>query len=361
MGEQMAVDHTMLDEARLQEFVGRFAGDLGAALHQTTVLIGDKLGLYAAMADGTPVTPAELAERTQTDERYVREWLCAQAASGYVEYDAGAELFHLTPEQAACLADRESATFLPGAFYIAASCVRDEPKITQRFRTGEGLGWHEHDADLFCGTELFFRPGYVANLVPSWLPALEGVEDRLRAGTRVADIGCGHGASTLVMAQHYPNSEFVGFDYHEASIEAARRAAARAGLDGRVRFEVASAKDFPGRDYGLVCVFDALHDMGDPVGASRHVLQSLAADGTWLIVEPMAGDRTEDNLNPVGRIFYSASTMICTPSARAQEVGLALGAQAGEARLRAVVTEAGFTRFRRATETPFNLVLEARP
>jgi len=357
----MAATNTTLDEARLQDFVGRFAGDLGAALHQTTVLIGDKLGLYAAMADSTPVTPAELAERTQTDERYVREWLCAQAASGYVEYDAGTELFHLTPEQAACLADRESPTFLPGAFYIAASCVRDEPKITERFRTGEGLGWHEHDGDLFCGTELFFRPGYVANLVPSWLPALEGVEGKLHAGARVADIGCGHGASTIVMAQHYPKSEFVGFDYHEASIEAARRAADRAGLGDRVRFEVASAKDYPGQEYDLVCVFDALHDMGDPVGASRHVLQSLAEDGTWLIVEPMAGDRTEDNLNPVGRIFYSASTMICTPSSRAQEVGLALGAQAGEARLRAVVTEAGFTRFRRATETPFNLVLEARP
>jgi SAM-dependent methyltransferase len=357
----MAATDTMLDEARLQEFVGRFAGDLGAALHQTTVLIGDKLGLYAAMADGSPVTPAELAERTHTDERYVREWLCAQAASGYVEYDADTALFHLTPEQSACLADRESPTFLPGAFYIAASCVRDEPKITERFRTGEGLGWHEHDGDLFCGTELFFRPGYVANLVPSWLPALEGVEDKLRAGARVADIGCGHGASTLVMARHYPNSEFVGFDYHEASIEAARSAADRAGLGDRVRFEVASAKDFPGTGYDLVCVFDALHDMGDPVGASRHVLESLGEDGTWLIVEPMAGDRTEDNLNPVGRIFYSASTMICTPSSRAQEVGLALGAQAGEARLRAVVTEAGFTRFRRATETPFNLVLEARP
>lgn len=357
----MGISENTLDEGRLQEFVGRFAGDLGAALHQTTVLVGDKLGLYAAMSDGEPVTPGELAARTSTDERYVREWLCAQAASGYVEYEARSERFFLTAEQAACLADPESPTFLPGAFYIAASCVRDEPKITERFRTGEGLGWHEHDGDLFCGTELFFRPGYVANLVPSWLPALDGVEEKLLAGARVADIGCGHGASTIVMAKAYPHSEFVGFDYHAESVEAARRAAERAGVGDRVRFEVASAKDFPGEGYDLVCVFDALHDMGDPVGAAAHVLESLAPDGSWLIVEPMAGDRTEDNLNPVGRIFYSASTLICTPASRAQEVGLALGAQAGEARLRAVVTEAGFTRFRRATETPFNLVLEARP
>jgi SAM-dependent methyltransferase len=352
---------TAVDEAKVQEFVGRFAGDLGAALHQTTVIIGDKLGLYVAMGDSEPVTPAELAERTGTDERYVREWLCAQAASGYVEYDAEGESFHLTPEQAACLADRESPTFLPGAFYIAASCVKDEPALTARFRTGGGLGWHEHDHDLFCGTELFFRPGYVANLVPSWLPALEGVEEKLLAGARVADIGCGHGASTIVMAQAYPESEFFGSDYHAPSVAAAREAAERAGLGERVHFEVASAKDFAGEGYDLACVFDALHDMGDPVGAAAHVRQALAADGTWLVVEPMAGDRVEDNLNPVGRIFYSASAMICTPASRSQEVGLALGAQAGEARLREVVTQGGFTRFRRATETPFNLVLEARP
>ena len=357
----MAATETRIDEARLQEFVGRFAGDLGAALHQTTVIIGDKLGLYAAMGDGEPVTAAELAARTGTDERYVREWLCAQAASGYAEYDPDSGRFFLTAEQAACLADRESPTFLPGAFYIAAALVKDEPKVTERFRTGEGLGWHEHDGDLFCGTELFFRPSYVANLVPSWLPALDGVEEKLRAGARVADIGCGYGASTIVMAKAYPRSQLVGFDYHEASIEAARRAADRAGVSDRVRFEVASAKDFPGDGYDLVCVFDALHDMGDPVGAAAHVREALAPDGTWLIVEPMAGDRVEDNLNPVGRIFYSASTTICTPASRAQEVGLALGAQAGEARLRAVIEEAGFTRFRRATETPFNLVLEARP
>jgi 2-polyprenyl-3-methyl-5-hydroxy-6-metoxy-1,4-benzoquinol methylase len=352
---------TTIDETRLQEFVGRFAGDLGAALHQTTVIIGDKLGLYAAMGDGSPMTPAELAERTQTDERYVREWLCAQAASGYVEYDADREQFHLTPEQAACLADRESPTFLPGAFYIAAACLKDEPALTDRFRSGEGFGWHEHDHDLFCGTELFFRPGYVANLVPSWLPALDGVNEKLQAGARVADIGCGHGASTIVMAQAYPQSEFFGSDYHEPSVQAAREAAQRAGVSDRAQFEVAGAKDFSGSNYDLVCVFDALHDMGDPVGAAAHVHQALAPNGTWLIVEPMAGERVEENLNPVGRIFYSASTMICTPASRSQEVGLALGAQAGEARLREVVAAAGFTRFRRATETPFNLVLEARP
>ena len=357
----MATTDTTLDEARIQAFVGRFAGDLGAALHQTTVIVGDKLGLYAAMGDGTPVTPGELAERTGTDERYVREWLCAQAASGYAEYDPASERFHLTPEQAACLADRESPTFLPGAFYIAASLVKDEAKLTERFRTGEGLGWHEHHGDLFCGTELFFRPGYVANLVPSWLPSLDGVEEKLRAGARVADIGCGHGASTIVMAQAFPDSQFAGFDYHAPSIEAARDAAESAGVGDRVRFEVAGGKDFPGHGYDLVCVFDALHDMGDPVGAAAHVREALAPDGTWLIVEPMAGDRIEENLNPVGRIFYSASTLICTPCARSQEVGLALGAQAGEERLGAVVSEAGFTRFRRATETPFNLILEARP
>jgi 2-polyprenyl-3-methyl-5-hydroxy-6-metoxy-1,4-benzoquinol methylase len=352
---------TTVDEARLQEFVGRFAGDLGAALHQTTVIIGDKLGLYAAMSDGTPVTPGELAERTGTDERYVREWLCAQAASGYVEYDADAERFFLTPEQAACLADRESPTFLPGAFYIAAACLKDEPALTDRFRSGEGLGWHEHDHDLFCGTELFFRPGYVANLVPSWLPSLDGVEEKLQAGARVADIGCGHGASTIVMAQADPQSEFYGSDYHAPSIEAATEAAERAGVADRVHFEVAGAKDFAGEGYDLVCVFDALHDMGDPVGAATHVRDALAPDGTWLIVEPMAGDHVEDNLNPVGRIFYSASTMICTPASRSQEVGLALGAQAGEARIRDVVERGGFSRFRRVAETPFNLVFEARP
>jgi SAM-dependent methyltransferase len=352
---------TAIDEDRLNAFMGQFVQDLGAALSVASVLIGDKLGLYKGMADGAPVTPGELAERTGTEERYVREWLSGQAAGGYVNYDAPTERFSLSPEQSLALAQDNSPAFIPGAFQLAASVIKDEPKIAAAFLSGDGVGWHEHDHDLFCGTERFFRPGYIANLVPSWIPALDGVEEKLQAGALVADVGCGHGASTLILADAYPNSRFVGFDYHDGSIEQARAAAREAGVEDRVSFEVAAAKDFPGEGYDLVAMFDCLHDMGDPVGASRHVLGTLAPDGTWLIVEPYANDRLEDNLNPVGRVFYSASTMICTPASRDQEVGLALGAQAGEARLRDVVTEGGFTRFRRATETPFNLVLEARP
>jgi SAM-dependent methyltransferase len=352
---------TAIDETKLQAFMGQFVQDLGAALSVATVMIGDKLGLYKAMADGSPVTPGELAERTGTEERYVREWLSSQAASGYVTYDPATQRFALAPEQALALAQDNSPAFIPGAFQLAAALIKDEPTITEAFRTGDGVGWHEHDQDLFCGTERFFRPGYIANLVSSWIPALDGVDEKLRSGARVADIGCGHGASTLILAKAYPRSEIVGFDYHPESIERARAAAEQAGVDKRVRFEVASAKEYPGSGYDLVAMFDCLHDMGDPVGAAGHVLRSLGPDGTWLIVEPFANDRLEDNLNPVGRVFYSASTMVCTPASRDQEVGLALGAQAGEARLRAVVTEGGFTRFRRATETPFNLVLEARP
>jgi SAM-dependent methyltransferase len=350
-----------INEQKLEDFMGQFVGDLGAALSVATVMIGDKLGLYKAMADGEPLTPAELAQRTGTDERYVREWLSSQAASGYVAYDADTARFSLPPEQAMALAQDSSPAFIPGAFQLAAALIKDEPRIAEAFRTGEGVGWHEHDHDLFCGTERFFRPGYIANLVPSWIPALEGVERKLEAGALVADVGCGHGASTLILAQAYPRSEFVGFDYHTDSIERARVAARDAGLEDRVSFEVTSAKRYPGSGYDLVAMFDCLHDMGDPVGAARHVLGSLSHDGTWLIVEPFANDRLEDNLNPVGRVFYSASTMVCTPASRDQEVGLALGAQAGEARLRAIVQEGGFTRFRRATQTPFNLVLEARP
>jgi SAM-dependent methyltransferase len=352
---------TAIDETKLQAFMGQFVQDLGAALSVATVMIGDKLGLYKAMADGSPVTPGELAERTGTEERYVREWLSSQAASGYVTYDPATQRFALAPEQALALAQDNSPAFIPGAFQLAAALIKDEPTITEAFRTGDGVGWHEHDQDLFCGTERFFRPGYIANLVSSWIPALDGVDEKLRSGARVADIGCGHGASTLILAKAYPRSEIVGFDYHPESIERARAAAEQAGVDKRVSFEVASAKEYPGSGYDLVAMFDCLHDMGDPVGAAGHVLRSLGPDGTWLIVEPFANDRLEDNLNPVGRVFYSASTMVCTPASRDQEVGLALGAQAGEARLRAVVTEGGFTRFRRATETPFNLVLEARP
>jgi SAM-dependent methyltransferase len=350
-----------VDQAKLDEFMGRFVGDLGAALSAALVVIGDRLGLYRAMADGEPVGPDELAERTGTDARYVREWLSNQAAGGYVNYDPGRGTFSLSPEQAFALAQEDSPAFVPGAFQVATAAIKDEEKIERAFVGRHGVGWHEHHDDLFSGTERFFRPGYAANLVSSWIPALDGVEDRLQNGARVADVGCGHGASTLLMAQAFPRSEFVGFDYHAPSIEHARAAAAEAGLGDRARFEVASAKDYPGDAYDLVCMFDCLHDMGDPVGAAAHVLRSLAPDGTWMIVEPYAGDRLEDNLNPVGRVYYGASTLVCTPASRAQEVGLALGAQAGEARLREVVTTGGFTRFRRATETPFNLVLEARP
>jgi SAM-dependent methyltransferase len=352
---------TGIDETKLEAFMGQFVHDLGAALSVATVMIGDKLGLYKAMADGNPVTPRELAERTGTDERYVREWLSSQAASGYATYDPATERFALPAEQALALAEDNSPAFIPGAFQLAAALIKDEPRIAEAFRSGDGVGWHEHDHDLFCGTERFFRPGYIANLVSSWIPALDGVHEKLESGARVADVGCGHGASTLILAEAYPRSEIVGFDYHPESIERARAAAQQAGADDRVSFEIASAKAYPGSGYDLVAMFDCLHDMGDPVGAAGHVLDSLAEDGTWLIVEPFANDRLQDNLNPVGRVFYSASTMVCTPASRDQEVGLALGAQAGEARLRAVVTEGGFTRFRRATETPFNLVLEARP
>ena len=350
-----------IDEQKLEQFMGRFVQDMGAAATAPLVVIGDKLGLYKAMADGAPVTPAELAERTGCRERYLREWLCQQAASGYVEYDAAGCTFSLPPEQALALAHDDSPAFIPGAFQLIAAIVKDEPHITERFRSGEGFGWHEHDHDLFEGTERFFRPGYLANLVESWLPSLEGVVEKLEAGARVADIGCGHGASTILMAQAYPASTFVGTDYHEVSIEAARRAAERAGVADRVTFEASAAKALAGGPYDLVCVFDALHDMGDPVGAARHVRTQVADDGTWLVVEPFAGDAVEDNLNPVGRIFYAGSTMLCTPASLSQEVGLALGAQAGEQRLAEVLNEGGFSRVRRSAETPFNLVLEVRP
>src|SRR4051812_40291854 len=350
-----------IDEQRLEAFMGRFVQDLGAGATAPLVLIGDKLGLYRAMADGVPVTPGELAERTGCRERYLREWVSQQAASGDVEYEPAERTFRLPPEQAMALADDESPVFIPGAFQLLAAIIKDEPHITERFRSGEGFGWHEHDHDLFEGTERFFRPGYLANLVAAWLPSLNGVVEKLEAGARVADVGCGHGASTILMAQAYPRSTFVGTDYHEASIEAARRAAERAGVADRITFEVSAAKQLSGGPYDLVCVFDALHDMGDPVGAARHVRSQLADDGTWLGVEPMAGDAIEDNLNPVGRVFYAGSTMLCTPASLSQEVGLALGAQAGEQRLAEVLHEGGFSRVRRSAETPFNLVLEVRP
>jgi 2-polyprenyl-3-methyl-5-hydroxy-6-metoxy-1,4-benzoquinol methylase len=350
-----------IDETKLNEFMGRAVGDIGAAISAALVLIGDQLGLYKAMAGAGALTPGELARRTQTTERYVREWLNNQAAGGYVAYDAATGRYTLPPEQATALADESSPAFLPGAFQVVAAAMKAEPRISEAFRTGGGLDWTEQDPVLFVGTERFFRSGYIGNLTSAWIPALDGVQAKLTSGARVADIGCGHGASTILMARAYPRSQFVGFDYHEASIETARRRARDAGVADRVRFEVAHAQNFPGKDYDLVACFDCLHDMADPVGAARHIRGALAPDGTWLLVEPYANDRVEANLNPVGRVFYGASTMFCVPCSLAAH-GPALGAQAGEARLRhIVVEEGGFSRFRRATETPFNIVLEARP
>jgi SAM-dependent methyltransferase len=351
-----------IDMTKLNEFIGKAVTDLGATFNAGLVVIGDKLGLYKTMAGAGPITPAELASRTGTDERYVREWLSAQAAGGYVTYDPGTQRFELPPEQAFALANPDGPMFFPGAMQLALATLKAEPRIIERFKTGKGLGWHEHDPELFQGTERFFRPNYRGNLVSNWIPALDGVEDTLKRSAKVADVGCGHGASTILMATAFPNARFIGFDYHPPSIEYARRAAADAGVADRVTFDVAAAKEYPGdAEYDLVTFFDCLHDMGDPVGAAAHVLRTLKKDGTWMIVEPFASDKLEENLNPVGRVYYSASTMICTPVSRSQEVGLALGAQAGESRLRDVVIKGGFTRFRRATETPFNLVLEARP
>jgi len=353
-------DAMSVDQKKLDEFMGRFVGDLGAVLHAPLIVLGDKLGLYRELAKG-PATPAEIASRTGTAERYVAEWLAANAASGYVEYDAASKKYRMTDEQAFALADPQSPAYVPGAFLIAMSMFKDEHKVTEVFRSGAGLGWHEHDKCLFEGTEKFFRASYTGNLVDSWIPALDGVKAKLEAGGRVADVGCGHGASTILMAKAFPRATIHGYDYHPESIETAKRAAAAAGVADRITFAVASAKTFQGTGYDLVAFFDCLHDMGDPEGAARHVLSSLARDGSWMIVEPFAHDQLERNLNPIGRIFYSASTMICTPASKSQEVGLALGAQAGESRLRGVVTAAGFRQFRRATETPFNLVLEAKP
>lgn len=344
--------------AAVEAFVHKALGDVAGTLTAALVVIGDKLGLYQALA-ASPATPAELAARTGTTERYVREWLNAQAAAGYVTFDDGR--YTLPPAHAACLTDEESPACVLGAFQGMTAAARAAAKVTEGFTTGCGVGWHEHDPELFVGVERFFRPGYHAHLVQEWIPALDGVAAKLARGARVADVGCGLGASTIILAQAFPRSTFVGFDYHRASIEQARERARVAGVADRVRFEVAAAKTYPGTGYDLVAFFDCLHDMGDPVGAARHVRASLAPDGTWLVVEPFAGDRVEDNLTPVGRLFYSVSTLVCTPASLAQEVGLALGAQAGEARLFGVMQQAGFTRVRRATSTPFNLVLEARP
>jgi len=352
----MATVQAKLDHAKVEEFLGKLVQDVGATFHAALVLIGDKLGLYRAMAAAGPLTPEELARRTDTHERYVKEWLSAQAAGGYVTYDAATGRFTLPPEHAFLLLDAD----FPGAFQLGVGSLRDEPKIADAFRTGAGFGWHEHDAGVFEGCERFFRPGYAMHLTSEWIPALDGVKARLESGGRVADVGCGHGASTIIMAQTFPRSTFTGFDYHPASIEWARCAAHKAGVGDRVTFEVAAAKTYPGAGYDLVTFFDCLHDMGDPVGAARHVRGSLAPGGAWMLVEPRANDRLEDNLNPIGRLYYSASTLLCTPASLSQEVGLALGAQAGEKRLRQVLAEAGFTSVRRVAETPANMVLEAK-
>jgi SAM-dependent methyltransferase len=345
---------------KLNAFMGKMVTDLGAAMNASLMLVGDKLGLYKTLATKGPMNSSELAKATGTAERYVREWLAAQAASGYVEYDTANGKFSMQPEQAMALADEDSPVFMGAAANVVAASFLDEPKIADAFKTGKGVGWNRRSECLFCGTARFFRTGYMHHLVQEWLPALDGVIDKLKRGAKVADVGCGHGVSTQLMAKAFPNSRFYGFDYHEGSVEAARKSAKEAGLGDRVSFDVHSAKSYPAEGYDLVCFFDCLHDMGDPVGAVKHVRETLASDGTCMLVEPFANDRLEDNLNPVGRVYYAASTMICTPASLDQEVGLALGAQAGEARLREVAREGGLTRFRRAAETPFNLILEAR-
>lgn len=349
---------TGVDPQKLEAFMGKMVGDMSAGMSGPLVIVGTKLGLYKALAADGPLDSAGLAARTGLHERYVREWLAAQAASGFVDYDAAAGTFAMSPEQAMALADEDSPVYVASAFELIASAYIDEPKITDAFRTGAGVGWHEHHECLFRGTERFFRPGYRANLVSAWLPALDGVMPKLAAGANVADLGCGHGASTILMAEAFPNSRFTGYDYHAASIDRARQAAD--GADGNISFEVADGKALPHGDFDLVACFDCLHDMGDPVGVARRVREVMKPDGTFMIVEPFANDDLADNINPVGRMYYSASTMICTPGSLAQEVGLGLGAQAGQGRLTAVLNEAGFTRVRRAAETPFNLVLEAR-
>jgi 2-polyprenyl-3-methyl-5-hydroxy-6-metoxy-1,4-benzoquinol methylase len=357
----MAATGTRIDDGRLEEFLGQVITDVGAAMNGVLVMIGAELGLWKAMDDAGSITAAELAERSGVRERYVREWLAAQAASGYVAYDPAPDGFTLPAEHALAFAREDSPVYLVGGFHIISAAYKDRAKIAERFRSGDGFGWHEHDPEQFLGTEEFFRPGYRTHLVGEWIPALEGVDEKLRRGGKVADVGCGHGVSTVLMASAYPESTIHGFDYHEASIARARALAKEEDVDANTEFQVASAKDYPGGGYDLVCFFDCLHDMGDPIGALTHVRETLAPDGTVMLVEPFAHDSLADNLNPVGRVYYAASTLICTPASLDQEVGLGLGAQAGEARLREVAEQAGFTRFRRATATPFNLVLEARP
>jgi len=352
---------TALDTDKLMSFVFRAVDEVGATLNTALVVMGDRLGYYRALAGAGPLTPAELAGRTGTAERYAREWLNAQAAGGYVEYNPDTGTYRLPPEQAVALTDESSPAYLPGFFQIALGSVLGSPRITEAARSGHGFGWHEHGRDVHEGCERFFRPGYNAYLISEWLPALDGVVAKLEQGAKVADVGCGHGASTILMAKAFPASEFFGSDYHDGSIATARERGAAAGAGGRVNFEVAPAAAFTGQGFDLVTMFDCLHDMGDPAGAARHVRDALAPDGTWMIVEPAPGDRVEENLNPVGRAYYAFSTLLCTPASLSQPVGLALGAQAGEARIRDIVTSAGFSRFRRVAQTPFNMVFEARP
>ena len=349
-----------IDPDKLMAFVFKAVDEVGATLNTALVVLGDRLGYYRLMADGRPTTPTELAERSETGVHYAREWLNAQAAGGYVDYDPATGSYTLPAEQAVALTDESSPVYLPGFFQIAHGTARDTGQIVTAARSGDGVGWHEHNDDVHTGCERFFRPGYRAHLVPEWLPALDGVTAKLQSGARVADIGCGHGASTVLMAQAFPASTFVGSDYHRESVQVAQQRAAEAGVTDRVVFRAEPATVFDGGPYDLVTTFDALHDMGDPIGAARHVFEMLAPDGTWMIVEPAAGDRVEDNPNPIGRAYYGLSTLLCTPSSLAQEVGMALGTQAGPARIRDVVTSAGFTRFRIAAQTPFNNVLEVR-
>jgi SAM-dependent methyltransferase len=352
----------VVDEAKLHELLGKAVNEWGAAEGALLTFAGDKLGLFKAMAGAGELTPEELAKKTGTQPRIIKEWLAAQAAGGFVTYNPASGTYTLPEEQAFALIDENSPAYIAGFYQTLVSLFKDQEKIIEAFRTGKGLGWGDHHHYLFEGTERFFKPNYVANLTTSWIPALDGVEDKLRRGeeAKVADVGCGHGASTILMAKAYPNSQIIGFDYHKPSIEWARKQAEKEGLKN-ITFEVAGATDYPGDDYDLVAFFDCFHDMGNPTGAAKHVLQTLKKkDGTWMLVEPFANDKVEDNLNPLGRVFYAASTMICVP-ASLNENGPALGAQAGEVRIRELVKSAGFSKFRRATQTPFNLVFEARP